>query len=175
MAAHYTGELTTPSFFIGFLEYLQQSLFSLQAYASQCLWRFFFLFFWQFGMMAKFVYFYICKVLKSICFPLYIIIGTKASLQPAPHCLALEYSLLESFHFKLSDIKLYLPPCWLFPINWLHCAHREILIFGSTLTKQRICLASKRNRLNFHFKNLIEKSHTNTIDQHSCRNQPSSD
>lgn len=136
----------------------------------------FFFFFWQSGMMAKFVCFYICKVLKFyICFLLYIIIGIKANIQPTPHCLALPYSLLENFSFRLPDIKLYLSPCWLFLINWLHCAQREILIFRSMLTKQRIFLASKRKRLNFHFKNLIEKSHTNTIDQHSCRNQPSSD
>lgn len=102
-------------------------------------------FFWQLGMTAKYIYFYICEVLKFyICFPLYIIIGTKANIQPAPHCLALEYSLLENFHSKLPDIKLYLPPCYLFPINWLHCAHRDALIFGSMLTKQRICLVSKR-------------------------------
>lgn len=101
MAAHYTGELTTPSFFIGFLEYLQQSLFSLQAYAFGCVWRFFYFFFfllWQLALTTKYIYFYICKALKFyICFPLYIIIGIKANIQSAPHCLALEHSLLQNF------------------------------------------------------------------------------
>lgn len=142
MADHYTWELTTPSFFYWLLG-IFIAVFVL--FASLCIWvcMGIFLFLWQLGMMAKYIYFYICKVLKfCVCFPLYIIIGTKEH-SSCSHCFVLEYSLLESSHSKLLDKKHDLPPCYLFLMNCLDFVHRDVSISGSTLTKQRICFISK--------------------------------